>query len=398
MRILIISMDYLPHIGGIAQHVSELARGLQRGGDEVRVLAVDRSSRWGDLHRPARIEPRAEGEVPTVRAPWVLNRSVRWASGQLSSRLSLRRFAAEIRAQAADFQPDLLHWHALDLWSDGLFRGLPMPRVWTNHTSTFITGLAVPAERQRCVAEARAADRIIAPSQELKDVSVAAGADPARVHFISNGVDPRRFSPRPRAAAWADRIGLQPGQPLVLCPRRLEDKNGVLFFVQAALALLDRGSPALFAIAGDSSGVARDDYARRVLQARDAHPLGRRVVMLGAVPNAEMPGLYATSDIVCIPSLIEATSISALEAMASARPVVSTSVGGLPHLVHDGRTGLHCPPADPAALERSLAALLDDPARAAGYGAAGRARVETEFSWDRIAAATRAVYALCRRA
>lgn len=395
MRILIISMDYLPRIGGIAQHVSELARGLQRGGDDVRVLTVTRSNRWADLRRPAHLESRSADEVATVRVPWVLNRAIRWASGQLSSRLSLRRFAVELRRQVAAFQPDLLHWHALDLWSDTLFAGVPVPKVWTNHTSTFITGLAVPAQRRRCEAEARAADRILAPSQELKDVSIAAGADPARVHFISNGVDPGRFTPRSRTAAWTRRLGLQTGQPLVLCPRRLEDKNGVLYFVQAALALLERGSPALFAIAGDSSGVARDDYAQQIMRARDAHPQGARVVMLGAVPNLEMPDLYASCDVVCIPSLIEATSISALEAMASARPVVATTVGGLPHLVQHGHTGLLCPPADAPALERHLAALLDDPARAAAYGRAGRARVEAEFSWDRIARATRAVYATC---
>ena len=69
-----------------------------------------------------------------------------------------------------------------------------------------------------------------------------------------------------------------------------------------------------------------------------------------------------------------------LEAMARARPVVATPVGGVPELVADGQTGLLVPPGEPAALAAALRRVLDDPAFARGLGAAGQAHVRDRFS------------------
>jgi glycosyltransferase involved in cell wall biosynthesis len=69
-----------------------------------------------------------------------------------------------------------------------------------------------------------------------------------------------------------------------------------------------------------------------------------------------------------------------VEAMAMARAVVATTVGGVPEIVRDGETGVLVPPAAPAALAAAIRSLLDDPARAARLGAAGRTRAESRFS------------------
>jgi D-inositol-3-phosphate glycosyltransferase len=74
-------------------------------------------------------------------------------------------------------------------------------------------------------------------------------------------------------------------------------------------------------------------------------------------------------------------------------PVVATAVGGQIDSVVHGVTGLHVPPRDPAALVTALRELLDDPERRAMLGANGRARARERYSFDRIAAATREVYA-----
>jgi D-inositol-3-phosphate glycosyltransferase len=71
---------------------------------------------------------------------------------------------------------------------------------------------------------------------------------------------------------------------------------------------------------------------------------------------------------------------------------VAARVGGLADTVVDGHTGLHVPPGDPDAAARALGALLADPDRAARLGRAGRTRAEVHYGWDRVAAATVAVY------
>ena len=92
------------------------------------------------------------------------------------------------------------------------------------------------------------------------------------------------------------------------------------------------------------------------------------------------------------PSVYEPLGIVNLEAMACGTAVVGSSVGGIPEVVDDGVTGLLVPPDDPAALADALNALVRDPARARGYGEAGRARAVGEFSWSAIAVQTAELY------
>jgi glycosyltransferase involved in cell wall biosynthesis len=232
MRILIVSTDYLPLIGGVAQHVSELARALHQGGDEVVVLTVDRLDHWADLRRPTREEPATPDRPRVVRVPWVVNRRIKLVTGLASSRLSCARFLREVHALAADFRPEVIHWHAVDLWRDALWRGIPAARVWTNHTSDFITGLNRRGLRRRYTAEARAADRIIAPSEQLRALTVALGVPDDRAHFISNGVDPDRFPPGADGTAWRDRLALRPDERRSCCARAgsTQERGGPLLW------------------------------------------------------------------------------------------------------------------------------------------------------------------------
>ena len=118
----------------------------------------------------------------------------------------------------------------------------------------------------------------------------------------------------------------------------------------------------------------------------------KRFQLLGRVENQEMPGLYARSDVIVIPSLMEATSLSALEAMATGKPIVATNVGGLPFLIHDGDNGFLVPPRHPFELAQAIKRLLDSPNLRTQFGSNGRTRVEDEFDWRVIARRTKEVY------
>ena len=99
-------------------------------------------------------------------------------------------------------------------------------------------------------------------------------------------------------------------------------------------------------------------------------------------------GLMKSFDLFVMSSVTEGLGSPMLEAMACRRAVVSTRAGGIPEVVVDGETGLLVPPHDEAALAKAIVALLRDPARRAAMGEAGRARVEREFSVERMVANT----------
>jgi glycosyltransferase involved in cell wall biosynthesis len=102
--------------------------------------------------------------------------------------------------------------------------------------------------------------------------------------------------------------------------------------------------------------------------------------------------LYSNCAVFACPSVYEPFGIINLEAMACERPVVASSVGGIPEVVVPGKTGLLVPPADPRALADALNCILRDRAMARAMGLAGRRRVEEHFSWTSIAAKTRRMY------
>jgi glycosyltransferase involved in cell wall biosynthesis len=106
---------------------------------------------------------------------------------------------------------------------------------------------------------------------------------------------------------------------------------------------------------------------------------------LGGVSHAETLRLYATADIAVVPSVCnEAFGIPVVEAMAAGLPVVATRSGAISGIVEDDRTGLLVPRYDHQSMADAIVALLDDPERRRAMGQAGRARVESRFTWDHV--------------
>src|SRR5262249_7000594 len=105
---------------------------------------------------------------------------------------------------------------------------------------------------------------------------------------------------------------------------------------------------------------------------------------LGFVPHDQLERLYARAAVVVCPSRREGFGVACLEAMAHARPVVATAVGGLRDLVVDRETGLVVRPRDPLALRAALERLVGDPGLRGRLGAAGRLRAQERFSWPAV--------------
>ena len=171
----------------------------------------------------------------------------------------------------------------------------------------------------------------------------------------------------PSAVELPERVGEPADPPEVLFVGRLSPEKGILDLVQAA-----DGIP--LTVAGDG-------------------PLRDRVPgALGFVQHTALPPLYERAAVVAVPSHREGFGVACAEAMAHARPVVASAVGGLLDLVVDGETGMLVPPRDIPALREALERLLADPDLRRRLGEAGRARVRERFAWPAVTDATIAAY------
>ncbi len=152
------------------------------------------------------------------------------------------------------------------------------------------------------------------------------------------------------------------GKRVVLYVGKLSPGKGIADFLEAARRVAPAMADVLFVVAGDGDLVTAEPFVRR----------------LGPLPNREILALYPLAEVVVVPSVIpDALSRVILEAMAAARPVIATRVGGSPELVLDGKTGLLVERNDPDSLAAAMLTLLGDDALRCALGAAGRRHLES---------------------
>jgi starch synthase len=219
---------------------------------------------------------------------------------------------------------------------------------------------------------------------------------PERVHVVHNGIDTSLFQPRPDLAL-VQSYGIDPVRPIVIYVGRITRQKGLPHLLRAARSLPREAQLVLCASSPDTpeiAAVVEDEVARL----EDA---GVSVVWLRAqLPRDELVRLLSSSTVFVCPSVYEPLGIVNLEAMACGIPVVASAVGGIPEVVVDGETGRLVrydadEPAEEfeAAFAAALNEVLADPVRARNMGSRGRARAESDFGWQAIAARTVEIYA-----
>jgi glycosyltransferase involved in cell wall biosynthesis len=223
---------------------------------------------------------------------------------------------------------------------------------------------------------------IVAISSAVRDAMIRCGVDPAKIRLIPSGTDIDRFENAAADLGLRSRLGIDAGVPLVCVAAALAERKGIRYLIEAAALLNAKGAPVHLVIAGE--GDLRDELERL---ARD---LGVGASFVGFYDD--MPTLLASVDVFAMPSTSEGLGVAVLEAMAAARPVVASAVGGLKESVVDGVTGLLVSPADAHALAEGIGKLISNPSVAGRFGSAGRARVRENFSLENMARLNEALY------
>jgi glycosyltransferase involved in cell wall biosynthesis len=200
----------------------------------------------------------------------------------------------------------------------------------------------------------------------------------AKIHRVYNGIDLERF-PAPRSCI-DNRI------PRIVSVGRLVPFKGFDDLIDAYAELARRQIDFVCDIIGDGP-------LRETLQAKiEQLDLASQVNLLGSLSQSAVLEKLQIADIFALASTTDAQGATdvfptvILEAMASARPVVSTRLAGIPELVVDGQTGMLAPPGDSKALAHALEQLLRDPELRLRFGHAGRARIEQHFRIEQTVA------------
>jgi type III pantothenate kinase len=307
----------------------------------------------------------------------------------------MAEFGVRLRAQWRDEPPDVVHAH---FWMSAVAAlaaagPLGIPVVHTFHALGTVKRRhqgdrdTSPPERlgiEREIAER--VDRIVATCTDEVFELVRMGADPHRVTVVPCGVDLGLFGGDGPAEPRTE------GRHRLVSASRLVERKGLGEMVERARRAARRGAAHRRRPAGRR---ARGRARRPVVSGRSRPSSGWATAWCcaGAFERTDMPALLRSADVVVCAPWYEPFGIVPLEAMACGVPVVATAVGGQIDSVVHGETGVHVPPRDPAALALALRELLDDPERRAALGANGRERARQRYAFDRIAAATRDVYA-----
>src|SRR5437763_2554104 len=206
----------------------------------------------------------------------------------------------------------------------------------------------------------------------------------AKIHKVYNGIDLERF---PALGDETARPAVAPYHlPRIVSVGRLVAFKGFDNLIDACAELARRGIDFVCDIIGD--GPLRETLQEKVKQL----DLSSRVNLLGSLSQAAVLDKLQATDIFALASTTDAQGATdifptvILEAMASARPVVSTRLAGIHELVVDGQTGMLAPPGDFTALADALEQLMRDPELRLRFGHAGRARIEQHFRIEQTVA------------
>ncbi len=363
IRHLLVTNDFPPKVGGIQSYLWELWRRLPP--EDFTVLTSPYAGADAfDRAQPFRVERTPE---PVLLPSPLMVRRIRRLAGEVGARVVVLDPAVPLGLVGPELgMPYAVVLHGAEVTVPGR---LPVSRQLLarvlRHSSLVISAGGYPE------AEARRAEPKLPPV-----VNIPPGVDTAR--FVPLGPDDRVAARR--------RLGLPGTGRLVVSVSRLVPRKGMDVLIEAAAHLRREGRGDLVvAIAGSGRDRARLERLNRRLD--------DPVRLLGRVPDADLPALYASADVFALCCRTrwggleqEGFGIVFLEAAAAGVPSVAGDSGGAAEAVADGETGSVVDrPSDPLAVAAALRAILDDPALGERQGRAARRRAQAEFAYEVLA-------------
>lgn len=371
MKIALVSEYYYPLLGGITEHVHNLAGTLQKRGHEVTVIT----------HK---VKPRSSHHYPDEPVRFKVKRFGRgvpiYSNGSFASVTISRSLQSDLRRYFEQERFDVIHAHS------PLTPMLPMAAIRQSNARVTVGTFHTYFEKSRSYGLLRntANDfmemmdgRIVVSDACVQALSRYFESD---YHVIPNGVDPEYFQPGAVTDPRFDDDKLN-----ILFVGRFDPRNGLKTMLEAFKLVRREFDACRLIIVGD--GPLKLYY--RSLVGRE---LAADVHFAGLV-NGGRPAYYAAADIFCTPCTKASFGVVLLEAMSAGTPIVASDINGYRLVMDDGRQGRLVPDHSPQAFARSLLELLRDPQLRQLMGDEGRRTVLERYSWDLVAEQVEDFYA-----
>lgn len=358
-----VSDNYYPYIGGIAEHIHHLARELRRQGHTVKIL----TTKVGGKTLACLDRVPDEDQVFRVGRGLVIRSNKSFARVPVAFRpmARVKRFF-----QKENF--DVIHLHGslaptLPLVALRVSRAINVFTFHASHDKSIGYALC----RSLLLPYFRAIHGLIAVSTAARDST--AKYFPGEYRIIPNGVDCEIF--RPDVEPIPE---LANGRPKILFLGRFEPRKGLKYLLMALPEIVRNVPDVQLVIVGTGLfGYAYKGFLDKELESH--------VHWSGLVPGEERPRYYRSCDIFCSPAIgYESFGIVLLEAMAAGRPVVASDIPGYRTVMTSGREGFLVPPRDPSAIAKAIVQIIKEPELAARMGSTGRQRA-LQFSWAQVA-------------
>lgn len=298
-----------------------------------------------------------------------------------------RKIAQEVLDIYKERKFDVLNVHDFQVLLLGeLLVKLNIPKVFTWHIPFFPE---VDEYIKRWVAsKINFYDKVIFSTPEYADSAIKAGVNEDKVIIRPPFVDTGMFSPpEEESENFRKKYNIPEEAHIILCVSRLDPIKGQEMLIEAIPKIKEKvkNFKVVFVGNGSLSGDVlkrREKEKKGVFKAVDKFDVEDDVVFTGYVPFHDIPAIYNASDIVVLPSKIEAFGLGVTEGMASGKPVVGTEVGGIKTQIIEGHNGFLMKPGDWRKLAERLIELLQDEGLREKMGKAGKSRVRENYSLD----------------
>jgi len=336
-------------------------------------------------------------QVRFGKAPWF----IRFVLAELNIALFALKVSRYLRRNRQNIDIIHLHLTLIGLILVILNKRLRSKMFYTCHLShwALATNELSTLERITLLLDSylmRRVKRVIALNDLAKESFNYRGKVKAEnIVVVHNGVDTDFFNPDIEIEGTVKRYRLE-GKLTVLFVGRLAKIKGLEYLIKAADITVNefRYRDTLFVLVGSPTFLAVDESItmEEMLSLTQRYQLEKNILFTGSLPSEEVRMLYAAADIFVLPSLGEGDPLVTLEAMASGKPVIATTVGGIPRQIRDGWNGFLIDPADERQLAEKIKYLIDNSDERERMGLNARRYAEEEFDWRKVAERLLRVY------
>lgn len=401
MKILHLIHCYYPSIGGSQYLFKNLSERLvSQFNDDVTVFATNA---LGDINdRQVQLIPVGEEIangvkvqrfffsrrwLPILKLAFQVSRKARLPFREYVELLYKGPIAPEMFRATANFDADVIAttpFYYLHMFYPHLARCLGKRTSLVHYGALHMINNQVHRPILRAV---RNAEAYIAYTEYERDILISKGIPKNKIHVVGLGIDLEQFA-NADGQTIRDRFGINE-EPVVAFVGRQAEGKGIDTLLYAMRTVWKEIPHARLLIAGAPSSFS--SHLHQLVNGLSSQERDR-VIIIDGFTEDEKPDLFAACDVVVLASRVESFGIVYLEAWASGKPVIGSRIGAVQSVIKDGQDGLLVSYGDVGQLSSAILTLLNDEKLRITFAQNGRAKVQTEHSWEIVTQRLRTVY------